>query len=211
MAFYALGMLAIALELAPDRPAYEDIASKLYEHFLYIADAMNRSGARRLVFGTTTTSSIMTSWRCRGASRSRSKCAPWSASSRSWRSSRSNRTRWSDSPPLLGAWNGSSAIAAICGKTSPAWKRPESGLDGCSPSSGRLVYARFWRRCSTKTSSSRRSASGRFRKRIGTIRTCSRPAGESIASPTNRPNRPAVCSAAIPIGAARCGFHSTIC
>jgi hypothetical protein len=46
MAFYSLGMLAIALELALRNPAYEDIASKFYEHFLFIADAMNASGAR---------------------------------------------------------------------------------------------------------------------------------------------------------------------
>jgi len=37
-------MLAIALELAKDNPSYEDIASKFYEHFIYIADAMNIIG-----------------------------------------------------------------------------------------------------------------------------------------------------------------------
>ena len=46
MAFYALGMLAIALELALVNPVYEDVASKFYEHFLYIASAMNKSGER---------------------------------------------------------------------------------------------------------------------------------------------------------------------
>jgi hypothetical protein len=46
MAFYSLGMLAIALELARVNPVYEDVASKFYEHFLYIANAMNASGAR---------------------------------------------------------------------------------------------------------------------------------------------------------------------
>jgi len=44
MAMYCLNMLAIALELAPSKPAYEDIASKFYEHFLFIAAAMNRIG-----------------------------------------------------------------------------------------------------------------------------------------------------------------------
>jgi hypothetical protein len=44
MAFYSLNMLSIALELAPHKPAYEDIATKFFEHFLYIADAMNSSG-----------------------------------------------------------------------------------------------------------------------------------------------------------------------
>ena len=37
----------IALELAKEDPAYEDIASKFWEHFLYIADAMNNSARRR--------------------------------------------------------------------------------------------------------------------------------------------------------------------
>ena len=44
MGMYCLNMLAIALELAKDNPAYEDIASKFYEHFLYIAKAMNLLG-----------------------------------------------------------------------------------------------------------------------------------------------------------------------
>jgi hypothetical protein len=44
MAMYTLNMLAIAEELACDDPAYEDIASKFWEHFLYIARAMNDIG-----------------------------------------------------------------------------------------------------------------------------------------------------------------------
>jgi hypothetical protein len=41
MAMYCLNMLRIALELAQRDLIYEDIASKFFEHFLYIADAMN--------------------------------------------------------------------------------------------------------------------------------------------------------------------------
>jgi hypothetical protein len=41
MAVYALNMLAIAIELAKVENIYEDIASKFFEHFLIIADAMN--------------------------------------------------------------------------------------------------------------------------------------------------------------------------
>jgi hypothetical protein len=44
MAMYCLNMLAIAMELAADNPAYEDVASKFWEHFLYIAYAMNTIG-----------------------------------------------------------------------------------------------------------------------------------------------------------------------
>ena len=41
---YCLNMLAIALELAEDNPAYEDMASKFLEHFVYISHAMNDMG-----------------------------------------------------------------------------------------------------------------------------------------------------------------------
>src|SRR5262249_42683282 len=41
---YCVNMLAIALELAVDNPAYEDMASKFLEHFVYIAHAMNNMG-----------------------------------------------------------------------------------------------------------------------------------------------------------------------
>jgi hypothetical protein len=44
MAFYASTMLAMALELAQYDNAYEDIASKFFEHFVHIADAMNSLG-----------------------------------------------------------------------------------------------------------------------------------------------------------------------
>jgi len=44
MAMYCLNMLAIALELAREDPAYEDVASKFWEHFLYIAHAINHLG-----------------------------------------------------------------------------------------------------------------------------------------------------------------------
>ncbi len=47
MGIYCLNMLAIALELAKENPAYEDIASKFFEHFLYIADAMNHLGENK--------------------------------------------------------------------------------------------------------------------------------------------------------------------
>ena len=38
---FCLNMLAIALELACKNPAYEDVASKFFEHFVYIAHAIN--------------------------------------------------------------------------------------------------------------------------------------------------------------------------
>ena len=44
MAMYALNLLAIAMELAKEDAAYEDVASKFWEHFLHIARAMNNRG-----------------------------------------------------------------------------------------------------------------------------------------------------------------------
>jgi hypothetical protein len=44
MAFYCATMLSMALELARVEPAYEDMASKFFEHFVHIADAVNSLG-----------------------------------------------------------------------------------------------------------------------------------------------------------------------
>jgi hypothetical protein len=44
MAMYTLNLLAIAMELAKQDPAYEDVASKFWEHFVYIAHAMSHRG-----------------------------------------------------------------------------------------------------------------------------------------------------------------------
>jgi hypothetical protein len=46
MGMYCLNMLAIALELARDIPAHENVASKFFEHFVYIAHAMDHRGGQ---------------------------------------------------------------------------------------------------------------------------------------------------------------------
>jgi hypothetical protein len=48
MAFYCATMLSMALELACYDPAAEDIASKFFEHFVHIADAINTLGGNGL-------------------------------------------------------------------------------------------------------------------------------------------------------------------
>ena len=48
MAFYCNTMLAMALELASEDPVYEDVASKFFEHFIAIADAINSLGGTGL-------------------------------------------------------------------------------------------------------------------------------------------------------------------
>jgi hypothetical protein len=44
MAMYTLNLLRIALELSATNPVYEDTATKFFEHFLYIAEAMAALG-----------------------------------------------------------------------------------------------------------------------------------------------------------------------
>ncbi|HKV27452.1 MAG TPA: hypothetical protein VJN90_04160 [Candidatus Acidoferrales bacterium] len=48
MAMFCLNMMAMAMELAHEDPAYEDLASKFFEHFVYIADAMNKIGSENV-------------------------------------------------------------------------------------------------------------------------------------------------------------------
>ncbi len=45
MGMFCLNMLAIALELARENAVYEDVATKFFEHFMYIAGALNDIGA----------------------------------------------------------------------------------------------------------------------------------------------------------------------
>jgi hypothetical protein len=47
MAMFCLNMLGIALELAKVDKVYEDVATKFFEHFVYISDAMNNVGAEK--------------------------------------------------------------------------------------------------------------------------------------------------------------------
>ncbi|WP_375459568.1 glucosidase [uncultured Enterovirga sp.] len=44
MAMYALNLMRIALELATHNPVYEDVATKFFEHFLLVAEAMTAMG-----------------------------------------------------------------------------------------------------------------------------------------------------------------------
>jgi hypothetical protein len=48
MAFYCATMLSMAIELATEDPVYEDMASKFFEHFVAIVDAINELGGHGL-------------------------------------------------------------------------------------------------------------------------------------------------------------------
>ncbi len=44
MGMYCLNMLEMALEIAQHDPTFEDVATKFFEHFIYIAESLNRIG-----------------------------------------------------------------------------------------------------------------------------------------------------------------------
>jgi len=48
MGMFCLNMLTIAIELTREDPSYEDMATKFFEHFVYIAHAMNNFSERDL-------------------------------------------------------------------------------------------------------------------------------------------------------------------
>jgi hypothetical protein len=48
MGMYCLNMLVMAMELARENHAYEDMASKFFEHFVYICKAINQIGEEQL-------------------------------------------------------------------------------------------------------------------------------------------------------------------
>jgi hypothetical protein len=48
MGMYCLNMMVIALELSKDNPAYEGVASKFLEHFVYISRAMNNIASQNI-------------------------------------------------------------------------------------------------------------------------------------------------------------------
>ena len=77
MASYCLIMLEIAMELAMTNKVYEDMASKFFEHFVTITEAINTfsgCGTR----GTNRTDFIMTAFPWRRGATCRSRCARWS-------------------------------------------------------------------------------------------------------------------------------------
>ena len=81
MAMYCLNLMRIALELALHNPVYEDIATKFFEHFLHIAEAMTNIGGdgRASACGTKKTSSIYDELNLPDGQMTSSRSARWSA------------------------------------------------------------------------------------------------------------------------------------
>ena len=118
---------------------------------------------------------------------------------------------WHEVP---GDWpSGCSWFLEVPARTARGDPRPAASR--ASPAAGsprswtRPRSAACWRRCSTRTSSSARSASARCRASTPTIPTSFTPAARSTASPTCRPSPTPACSAATRTGAARSGCRST--
>lgn len=59
MGFFSLAMLAMSLDLACSDPTYEDMASKFFEHFVGIVDAMNGFGGNRIVIDIITVGKLL--------------------------------------------------------------------------------------------------------------------------------------------------------
>ena len=198
-------LLEIAIVLAEEDPAYEDVAVKFFEHFTMIArpSTSTACGTRRTA--STTTASAAPTARRAGAGpvdgRAASRCcavadrhpAMLGAAARVPRAGRRvPRTRGPSTPPAV---------------RRSARRAPR---DGARARAAATACARCSRTCSTRTSSCRRTACARCRPTTATSRTRSTLAARRTAVDYEpaRVDAPA-CSAATPTGAGRCGSPST--
>ena len=77
---YCLNLMRIALELALHNQVYEDIATKFFEHFLHIAEAMTNIGERGIgALGRGRRVLLRRAEPARRPHASRCGCARWSA------------------------------------------------------------------------------------------------------------------------------------
>jgi len=74
---YSLNLMRIALELAEHNHVYEDIASKFFEHFLNIAEAMSCMYSAEIGLWDEETNSSMTCSTCRTTKKCGCASAPW--------------------------------------------------------------------------------------------------------------------------------------
>ncbi len=189
MAMYTLNLLAIALELATEDPAYEDVASKFWEHFVYIANAMSHRGDEHMGLWDEEDGFFYDVLQLPDGS-----TVP-------------------DEDPLHGGTDsavrggnagagGARQAAGLQAAPGMVHRKPsgpdgECGLHdapkawasgGCCPSPTRTSCAAFSSSCWTSASSSRRTEFARSRSSIATIRTSSRSTAWSTAWTTNREN-----------------------
>jgi hypothetical protein len=220
MAFFCGTMLFIALELASEDPAYEDVASKFFEHYVAITDAMNALGGTGLwhegdgfyydqlhfdgqlmPLKIRSMVGIIPLFVCGILEDSVLAGLPGFRKRFQW---------FIDNRPELGITScraRSIAAAARAGHIATASR--SSG--GCSRS--RHASDSFARSgmCSTRTSSCHRTACGRCHVSMPTTRSCSRRWARRTAS-TMRPGSPCRdCLAGTRTGVGRCGSRPTTC
>ena len=189
MAFFSQCMLGIAIELSAHDPLYEDMVLKFAEHFLFIAAAMDRIGDNqdelwdeedgffydvlRLPDGQATRLKV----------RSMVGLLPLCATTILPIEGVTARRR--------PAWPGCAAGSSRCRSCSPPSTTPvEPGSTGgaCWPCSTRPSCAGSSPGCSTRTSSSARTACGRCRATTSSTRSRSRSHGQryEVALPARR-------------------------
>ena len=215
MAFYASTMLAMAMELAQYDDTYEDIASKFFEHFVHIADAMNTLGGMGLwheddgfyydqlkvddavaPLGIRSIVGIIPLFAVEVLEQADIDRLPGFRKRMEW---------FLKYRPDLGRH------IAYCDQSRDMERRrtthttvPDGAID-C----WRFHRASGWNECcatcSTKANSCRRTAYGRCRAFIATTPSCCGPTARNIAWITRPASPQPACLAAIPIGAGRSG------
>ena len=215
MGMYCLGMLTIALELAIDRSPYEDTASKFFEHFLYIADAMNEIGGISL-------------WDEEDGFYYDAITFP--DGSRKKMEVRSlvglipllgvvaiSPETIEKLPASSAAYSGSSTTVPTSSATWPAWKPKVLGPSDYSPyatppntkTAPKTSCAACSNTCSTKPNSWGHTASALSPSIIKTIPSSLASTATITPSSTNLPNLTTACLVATPTGAAPYGFRLT--
>ena len=122
MAMYCLNLLAMALELARHDSAYEDVASKFFEHFLFISTPWATRRRVRSGSGTRRTASSTTSYGRVTAITCGCRCVRWWGSSLCLRWRRWNRRS-------CNSYRNSSAAAMVLRVSAGGWcqHRPDAG------------------------------------------------------------------------------------
>ena len=210
MALFCQNMLEIAAELAMTDPDYADMALKFVEHFLWIASSMTHLGGDtgmwdeedgffydvlRLPDGRAERLKV----------RSMVGLLPLCAATVFDGQLLAKYPEIGRAVPVVPRSPARTPRRRSTTRVKTGVARPPARR----PSSTRRSSAACWRRCSTRTSSSARSASARCRGSTRSTRTSCTPAGRSTASATCRPSPTPACSAATRTGAGRSGCRST--
>ena len=211
MAMYSLNMLRIAIELAQEDDAYEDIATKFFEHFLMIGGAMTNLGGEGMGLWDDQ-DNFFYDWLMLKNGEAISACAsaPWSGSSRSSPSRSSTRSLLQKMPKFTKRLDWYLRYRPTLAGLVSRWNTP--GADDTRL----LSMTRAFRASKVLE---RVLDTNEFLSPYG-VRSLSRfhldhPyvfEAEASAPRSNicRPNPTATSSAAIPIGADRSGCRSTI-